>query len=199
MDFHTAFHIGHLSAQDPTAFFHIISQDTGFDPPIQHLKNQNIFASRSKDVRDIPLLKAANSKSVTEKIDVVVVNLQQRGASMPRMLKTPTSTINSLFQRQLSEADLSALLKALQAKGFIAVNETKVTYSLPACEAYPLDRAERQRRVARAAIDIANRRDTPPGRGDESAGYIDSQGIPDDLEDFAGYSGFSEDSSCESR
>ena len=142
MDFHTAFHIGHLSAQDPTAFFHIISQDTGFDPPIQHLKNQNIFASRSKDVRDIPLLKAANSKSVTEKIDVVVVNLQQRGASMPRMLKTLTSTINSLFQRQLSEADLSALLKALQAKGFIAVNETKVTYSLPACEAYPLARAE---------------------------------------------------------
>ena len=135
LDFHIAFYIGHLSAQDPTAFFHIISKDTGFDPLIQHLKERKVFASRSKDVMDIPLLKAANSKSVPEKIDVVVANLQQRGASKPRTLKTLTSTINSLFQKQLTEEDLHALLKALQAKGFIAVNETKVTYALPATAA----------------------------------------------------------------
>lgn len=132
LDFHIAFHIGHLAAQDPTAFFHIISKDTGFDPLIQHLKERKVFASRSKDVMDIPLLKVANSKTDPEKIDVVVENLQQRGASKPRTLKTLTSTINSLFQKQLSEEDLVALLKGLQAKGFIVINETKVTYALPA-------------------------------------------------------------------
>jgi hypothetical protein len=131
LDFHIAFHIGHLSALDSTAFFHIISKDTGFDPLIQHLKERKVFASRSKDVSDIPLLKAANSKTNPEKIDVVLANLQQRGASKPRTLKTLTSTINSLFQKQLTEDELITLLKGLQSKGFITVNESKVTYALP--------------------------------------------------------------------
>lgn len=135
LDFHIAFHIGHLSALDPSAFFHIISKDTGFDPLIQHLKERKVFASRSKDVTEIPLLKAANSKTTPEKIDVVVANLQQRGASKPRTLKTLTSTINSLFQKQLSDEDLVGLLKGLQAMGIINVNDTKVTYTLPASEA----------------------------------------------------------------
>ena len=135
LDFHIAFHIGHLAAHDPTAFFHIISKDTGFDPLIQHLKERKVFASRSKEILDIPLLKVANSKTTPEKIDVVLANLQQRGASKPRTLKTLTSTISSLFQKQLTEEELVALLNGLQAKGFIAVNETKVTYALPASEA----------------------------------------------------------------
>ena len=84
---------------------------------------------------EIPLLKVANSKTTPEKIDVVLANLQQRGASKPRTLKTLTSTISSLFQKQLTEEELVALLKGLQAKGFVAINETKVTYALPASEA----------------------------------------------------------------
>jgi hypothetical protein len=52
-------------------------------------------------------------------------------ASKPRTLKTLTSTINSLFQKQLNEEDLAALLKGLQSKGLITVDENKVTYALP--------------------------------------------------------------------
>jgi hypothetical protein len=129
LDFHIAFHLGQLAAQDPTAFFHIISKDTGFDPLIQHLKERKVFVSRFKDVTDIPILKAANSKTTPEKIDVVIANLRQRGASKPRTLNTLTSTINSLFQKQLNEEELAALLKGLQSKGLITVDGTKVTYA----------------------------------------------------------------------
>ena len=131
LDFHIAFHLGQLAAQDPTAFFHIISKDTGFDPLIQHLKERKVFVSRFKDVTDIPILKAANSKTTPEKIDVVIANLRQRGASKPRTLNTLTSTINSLFQKQLNEEELAALLTGLQSKGLITVDENKVTYALP--------------------------------------------------------------------
>jgi len=130
LDFHIAFHMGRIAAEDPTAFFHVISKDTGFDPLIQHMKDRKVFASRSKDVAEIPLLKAANSKSTSEKMDVVVANLQQRGASRPRTVKTLTSTISSLFQKQLGDDDLAALLKALEGKGLIAISGNKVTYSL---------------------------------------------------------------------
>ena len=40
LDFHIAYYIGLLSAQEATAFFHIISKDTGFDPLVKHLKDQ---------------------------------------------------------------------------------------------------------------------------------------------------------------
>lgn len=134
LDFHIAFYIGQLSSVDPTAYFHIISKDTGFDPLIQHLKTKKLFAARSRDVSDIPLVKVANTKSPAEKISVIVSNLQQRGASKPRTVKTLLSTVNSIFQKKLTEQELDALLKELEAKGHVAVNGTKVSFSLPAMD-----------------------------------------------------------------
>lgn len=131
LDFHIAYYIGQLAAADKDGFFHIISKDTGFDPLIAHLKTKKIYAGRSRDVNDIPIVKAANSKSPTEKIEVIVANLKQRGPSRPRTVKTLTSTISSLFQKALPEDELAALLEALQKQGYLAVNETKVSYSLP--------------------------------------------------------------------
>ena len=130
LDFHIAYFIGQLAAADPTGYFHIISKDTGFDPLIQYLKTKKVFAGRVRDVTDIPLVKAANSKSPTEKLDVVVANLRQRGASRPRTVKTLSSTISSLFQKQLSSEELDALISDLQKKGYVTVNQTKVSYSL---------------------------------------------------------------------
>lgn len=131
LDFHIAFHIGRLSQLDPDAFFHIVSKDTGFDPLIAHLKERKVFAARSRDVSEIPLLKAANSKSLPDRVSVAVSNLRQRGASRPRTLKTLTSTIQSLFQKQLSEVELAELLDALKRDGIVVVTDTKVTYALP--------------------------------------------------------------------
>ena len=135
LDFHIAFYIGQLASSDPTAYFHIISKDTGFDPLIQHLKSKKLFAGRSRDVSEIPLVKVTNTKSPTEKIAVIVANLQQRGASKPRTVKTLLSTVSSIFQKQLSEHELAELLNDLQAKSYVTVNDTKVSYSLPTLDA----------------------------------------------------------------
>jgi hypothetical protein len=135
LDFHIAFHIGHLAAQEPTAFFHIISRDTGFDPLIQHLKERKVLVARCKNVSDIPLLRTANAKNTPQKLAVVLANLQQRKTSKPRTLKALSSTINSLFQKQLAEEELAAILKGLQTQGYITVDDTKVTYAIPASDA----------------------------------------------------------------
>ena len=132
LDFHIAFYIGQLAAQEPDACFHIISNDAGFDPLIQHLKSKKMRVYRSRDVTDIPIVKAARAESPTEKLAVIVTNLQQRGASKPRTVQTLSSTINALFQRALSDEEVSSLLRTLQKQGIITVNETEVSYSLPA-------------------------------------------------------------------
>jgi PIN domain len=131
LDFHIAFYIGQLAAHDASAYFHVISKDAGFDPLIQHLKTKKISVLRSATIDDIPLLKASNSKSPSEKIDVIVADLTRRGASKPRTAKTLTSTIGALFQKQLSEDEVASLLGELHAKGFVTLTGTKVTYALP--------------------------------------------------------------------
>lgn len=130
LDFHIAFYIGQLANEDPTAYFHIISKDTGFDPLVRHLKTRKVFAARSCSISEIPLLEIANTKSPAEKLEVIVANLRRRGASKPRTLETLSSTISSIFQKQLLEEELIVLLRELQAKRFITVNGTKVAYAL---------------------------------------------------------------------
>ncbi|MCH8857502.1 MAG: hypothetical protein IIA03_15005 [Proteobacteria bacterium] len=63
---------------------------------------------------------------------MAVSDLRQRGASRPQTQKTLTSTIQSSFQKQLSEVDLTELLDALKRDGLIVVTGTKVGYSIPA-------------------------------------------------------------------
>ena len=131
LDFHIAYFIGKLAAQDESPFFHIISKDTGFDPLIAYLKANKIYACRSKSIHDIPIIKATNSTSIPERVSAVVANLKQRGNSRPRTLKTLASTVNSLFQKSLTESELSGLVKALEQQGHIEVSGNKVAYRLP--------------------------------------------------------------------
>ena len=128
LDFHIAFYIGRLSQEDPTAFFHVISKDTGFDPLIGHLKSQGIFAGRCAAVTDIPLLKTLNCK---DRVEAVVANLKVRGSARPRLVSTLESTIQSLFQKSLSDVDLQAVIKGLKDRKLIRIEGNKVAYTLP--------------------------------------------------------------------
>lgn len=57
LDFHIAFYIGQIAAEDPDAYFHIISKDKGFDPLISHMKTNHILGMRERDIADIPFIK----------------------------------------------------------------------------------------------------------------------------------------------
>jgi PIN domain len=132
LDFHIAFYIGKLATEEPDAYFHIVSKDTGFDPLIAHLKTRQILASRSEDVSAIPLLKAGNAKSTEDRLASILGNLRQRGPAKPGTVRTLFSTISTLFQKELSEAELSALIEEMKSRGWISLQGVKISYALPA-------------------------------------------------------------------
>jgi hypothetical protein len=131
LDFHIAFYIGKIAAKEPEVCFHVISNDSGFDPLIQHLKSKKILACRSNDIMEIPIIKTANSQSPAKKLHLIIRDLQRRGTSKPRSAKTLAGTVSSLFQKQLPEQELKDLLDALQRKGWIKLNGTEISYALP--------------------------------------------------------------------
>ena len=129
LDFHIAYYIGILSAVDPSAFFHIISKDAGFDPLIKHLKGKKVFAQRSACIADIPYFKPALTATRDAQIQIVVADLVRRKASKPRTQKTLLSTLHALFKKELSEQQLSQLFASLCSRGIVKVDGTKVSYA----------------------------------------------------------------------
>lgn len=131
LDFHIAYYIGVLSTVEPTAFFHIISKDSGFDPLLKYLKGKKIFAQRSTCIADIPYFKPALPSAPEAQIEAVVADLVRRKASKPRTEKTLLSTLHALFKKELSEQQLAELFASLRKRGIVKVDGTKVSYALP--------------------------------------------------------------------
>lgn len=131
LDFHIAYYVGILSSQDSSAFFHIISRDTGFDPLIRHLKSKGVFAQRSTSVSSIPYFKPTRPTTSDAQVEVIVAHLAKLKAAKPRAEKTLLSTLHALFKKELSERELSALIALLCKRGIVKVDGMKVSYELP--------------------------------------------------------------------
>ncbi len=130
LDFHIAYYIGELASKEPSAHFHIISKDRGFDPLIQHLKSKKIRVRREQDLAEIPELRIPDTTSRDEQIDAIVKNLRQRGHSRPRKVKTLQNTINTLFTKKLEQQELDAIIDELRKRNLIIVKQNNVSYRL---------------------------------------------------------------------
>jgi hypothetical protein len=131
LDFHIAYYVGMLAAQDPTAFFHIISKDTGFDPLLRHVKGKGVLAQRSGSIAAMPYFKPVLPSTDEAQVEVVVAHLARMKAAKPRAEKTLLSTLHALFKKELSEPQLAALFALLCKRGIVKVEGTKVSYELP--------------------------------------------------------------------
>ena len=131
LDFHIAYYVGELSAKEPSAYFHIISRDTGFDTLIKHLKSRSIKIQRERDLAEIPVVRMSTATSTDDMVTAIVKNLSGRGQSRPRKVKTLSNTINSLFTEKLSEKQLGEIVKDLEQRKYIRVNNGNVSYQLP--------------------------------------------------------------------
>jgi hypothetical protein len=167
LDFHIAFYIGKLSAEDPGASFTIVSRDTGFDPLIKHLAKLGIACRRvatipgasvklptAKKVAKAPVEKPADKPAAAKpaasrqpakkapakkaaaprgpapppRLQEVVERLAGMKHARPRTVKTLRSSLGS-FNPPFAEAEIDAMLKALQGKGVLRVEGTKIVYA----------------------------------------------------------------------
>lgn len=131
LDFHISYYIGQLATHDPQGYFHIISKDQGFDPLVRHLRGQKMKVQRVRDLAEIPLLQISNAVSKEEKIELIVSNLKGRGQSKPRKEKTLANTINSLFTKSLGDEESLGLVRELEKRKFIAINQGNISYRFP--------------------------------------------------------------------
>lgn len=128
LDFHIAYHIGRLVGECKDAFFHVISKDTGFDPLLQHMKEQGVLAARCAGVEDIPIVRANKAQSPGERAAIFIERLSRPHASKPRTEKTLARHISAAFQNLLTDDEVGAAIATMQSASFIELTEGKVTY-----------------------------------------------------------------------
>ncbi|MEJ7931761.1 PIN domain-containing protein [Ramlibacter sp. AN1015] len=128
LDFHIAYYIGKLAAADPDVFFHIISRDNGFGPLVEHLKEHDIFSARWPDIESIPAVKAAQAKSPQERATLVFAKLQGLLVPKPRSEKGLRSAVDALFNKQLSDGEVTAVLERLQADRTVVIVNGRVNF-----------------------------------------------------------------------
>src|SRR6185369_6758800 len=128
LDFHIAYYIGKLSAANPDAYFHIISNDKGFDPLIKHLKDQKVFCCRSTSVLEIPLVKSTDKLTPKQRAADFYEKRITSDKSRPATVTSLQSAILSHFLKLISEKEVTEVLAALTAAGLVVVNGKKVAY-----------------------------------------------------------------------
>jgi len=130
LDFHITFYCGKFFEKEPNSYFHIISKDTGFDVLIKHLRSKKVLIQRYDQINDIPILRIHNSKSLNEKIEIIVNYLISRENAKPGKVATLSNTINALFTKTLDSEEVEKLIKELARRKLIVVEETKINYHL---------------------------------------------------------------------
>jgi len=139
LDFHIAYYMGGLAISDPTAYFHIISRDKGYDPLVSHLKTKGILSARSESIEAMPCFALASKAKVDAQskrppkdlVHDVIVDLARRGTSKPRTLKTLLSTIHARCGKEVAPTKIEEIYRDLLKKKYVKVEGTKISYQLP--------------------------------------------------------------------
>jgi len=133
LDFHIAYYVGKLAVSDPTAYFHIISKDTGFDPLIKHLRTNHtpkIRVYRLDDILKIPIVRAQCVTSPEERLSLVVANFERRCKSLPKKEENLIKTVKAVFAGKLPDSEVSQILQIMKSRSLVRVENGTVHYSL---------------------------------------------------------------------
>jgi hypothetical protein len=125
LDLALAYYLGRCVLADPTAFFHIISKDTGFDPLIEHLRSRHFNVRRHTDFTSLTFsyqAKTAPPPAQTETLlSRVVETLRKTSKNRPKTKKTLLALIRHLSGGTATEKEISGVFGKLGQDGQVKV------------------------------------------------------------------------------
>ena len=131
LDLVLAYHVGLQAKVDPNGYYHILARDKDYDPLIEHMRGSGIRASRNEEFARIPALVVKGRLSLAERVEWVVERFQKSKATLPKRRRSLLTTINALFQKELTDVEVEEIVTALVARKLIDVTpEGAVAYQL---------------------------------------------------------------------
>lgn len=140
VDFAITYYLGRAVLADPTAYFHIISKDTGYEPLIEHLQSRHVRVRRHNDFTTLTFAappKAAPTAPKTtaagspDPMNLMLDRLRKHTTNRPKKKKTLLSHLKANLGKEGSDADATQLLEKLIKAGHIEIDDKEgVTYQV---------------------------------------------------------------------
>jgi PIN domain len=147
LDFALAYYLGRKALADPTAYFHVITKDKGYDPLIEHLRSRHLNVRRHDDfstltfshkVREIlAVTKVAPEVTKVEPsmrdnaLSRVLEHLRKNVNNRPKKKATLLSHLKSNLGKGATDADVAKVFEKLRKAGHLVLdNKDAITYQL---------------------------------------------------------------------
>ncbi len=138
LDFTLSYYLGRKVLSDPTAYFHVVSKDKGYDPLIEHLRSRHIKARRHDDFstltfshkpKEVPPGAEAEAFEREDDLSKVLESLQKNVANRPKKKAALLSHLKSNLRKGATEADAVRMCERLQQAKHLSIGEKDaVTY-----------------------------------------------------------------------
>lgn len=130
LDFALAYYVGRAAVSDPTAYFHIISKDKGYDAMVEHLCERNLQIRRHDSFAALrKCWKGITEEEKNAHHALVPGALEMLGKNKPSTKEKLTNRFRSHFKQ--SEAVVARLIGKLEQDGRIHIGKNeKVEYRL---------------------------------------------------------------------
>jgi len=103
LDFALAYYLGRAAVADPTAYFHIIAKDGGYDPLIEHLRDRHINVRRHATCADLTFTWPGKKLAVSESVEEKAVPKKVAAKKVPT--KTATKKVAKKAAGKLDSAE----------------------------------------------------------------------------------------------
>ncbi len=150
LDFHIAFYMGEIVAKDPDCELCIISNDTGYDPLIAHLKERYKIkaarkAGKAKAVKKTKAAATTTTKTTkktnatisiietNERMNKVILALKKSNTNKPRTVVTLINRIKNVSGlTNLNNNEAKQIIEELEVRGHIEIQDTgRIEFKLP--------------------------------------------------------------------
>jgi hypothetical protein len=140
LDFAIAYYLGKAAHTDPTAYFHIVSGDAGYDPLIEHLRNRQIKVYRHADFSSLTFsyspkthspLPIAEATGNGDMVAIMAERLKKGGNNRPKRKESLISHLKAQLGSTSTESQANVLLEKLRKQGHLEISDKdEVTYHL---------------------------------------------------------------------
>jgi hypothetical protein len=127
LDFHIAYYLAKHHTNN-TVTHYILSKDAGYDPLIKHVAK---FGQRVKriitleEIKEKPVLAPELAQKYAKVLEILK---KQDKTRRPKIRKTLASSIETLFQGQVSKEDADLLIEHLFRERFIEEKNKRIAY-----------------------------------------------------------------------
>lgn len=137
LDFFIAYYIGLLSQEADILHFHIISNDKGYDPLIDHLREKGRVINRISRPHNQSLHIVSSNSPITAidpelvNIAIRILSLNSRPSIKEKLINVINNTIYCNYKGQHSLPEIDVFLAHLQSEKLITIHEEKIDYLFP--------------------------------------------------------------------